>query len=341
MIVLIFAGFAWADDTEFIVKPGSIGTGYEPVNTLSPDLTITKVTGGIYALQFSTSASSGGPAVLRVTPYFYTVDPTSTEKQYGIDGPSGVTFRGEFSDFNSAYSPYLLIAQGGNVWKFELNAPAGSGSAWKNSDVFLELGGSELVSGPGGSPDWTQPYQLGVHLHFNGTASYPDYTPRTAIIHKFWVHLPGGDGEDNPGGPGGPGGDGGSGGDGGTDGPPNKNPGDNPNDDPPEEMEPPDDGEPGDPPSTGVPCIDELLNMFKSKFPNFDQELTGGNDFWKVEWQFKIADTDQTFFWSTKPDSSWAVGEALDKLRKWVRSFGILLMVFFAFRQIVITLRQW
>lgn len=345
LVVLVGAGTAHAQPTEFIIKPGTLGSGYEPHSGHNPPselLSISKVGGGVYSLEFSVSSGSGGAVVLITTPSFYTVDPSSTEHQYGINGPSGVTFIGDFPIYgNISPGPRLLVRQGVNAWEFELFAPPGSGNSWNNVERFLTLGGYTVYSGSG-APDWTQPYELSVVIHVNDTAAHPD--PNTLTISKFWVHLSGGDGEDETGDDGG-GGDPGDGGGGG--GKPPGDTGGDPDDgteDPdPEKKEPPETEEP-EPGAGDNPCWADLEQKIRDKF-EIDKPTIGASDHrYEIKLRIGALEGDaleRSYYIPLKIDESWEPGVALVKFLGWARNIMILAILFTLFRSIMWDIVQW
>lgn len=333
LMLLLMAGVVQGD---FIVKPNKAGSTIYRHGTVYEQVTVTIEPGHFLKLKFEISSEPPNQSFLsRFEPPFFTVQPENESLNHGTGGPVGVTFKGSAPN-SSVLSPYLLVYQEGGIWRYYLQSPPGSGSGWSGGDFYLTLNAPDQIEVPNDArtaPDFSETYQLGIYLHVNSFgATVEEHS--TLIIDKFWVHLAGGEGEGGED----PDGDGDGDGDGK---PPNKDPGDNPDDEPDDDEDPPDPTDPVETPETGIQCIDELMQIFKSKFPTFSDSLTSGNDFWKVQWELDIAGQHQTIYWSTKPDPSWGPGTALEKLRKWVRNFGILLMVGFALRQIVVTLRQW
>lgn len=245
----------------------------------------------------------------------------------------------------SSITLHFLVKQAGGTWKSssEFSISTAAEPPTRNSESTTSWSLLTAASDGRSMPDWTQTYQVQIQWRVESHFPFEPWN-NLDIHHKItshWVWVAGNGSDDDQSGGDGDGGDGDDGNGGGGGKPSNKDPGDNPSDDPPGDKEPPDPSD-SEEPGTGIECIDELKEKFKDKFPKFDQSLTGGNNFWKVEWDFEIPGQQaQTIYWSTAPDTSWGVGEALDKLRKWVRTISIILMVVFTIRQVVLALRQW
>lgn len=346
LILAMLAGTAEA--TEFIAKAAPLSTGgLEYSNTGNLNQVNTFEGGGVLTVKFTSNHGGTlpwGNANFRTTPHFFDIDPTDPAKKHGSGGPYKVTYSGSLEGSSGSFA--VVVEQAGGRWLLHCVPMSGIDQMQGTARQYVIIETERVTNASDGraNPNYAEPYTLASNWQIN---SVPGDPPLYLRVTQFWVHIEGGDGEGEGGpGGGGDGGDDGGGDDGGGDdgggGPPNKDPGDNPDDDPPKDKPPEDDDDdPPGPPTTGITCIDELMEMFKEKFPKFDQNLTSGNDFWKVEWNIKIGEVENTYYWSTKPDASWAPGAALDKLRAWVRSLGILLMVIFSLRQIVLALRQW